>query len=53
VPDALEAIIDRDLFDAVQRRLHENNGRTTPRPERGAFSLSRLLVCGHCGASMN
>jgi hypothetical protein len=46
-----EPLIDRDTWEAVQRRLVEN--RKKPRPGRnGVFALAGLLVCGHCGRTM-
>jgi DNA invertase Pin-like site-specific DNA recombinase len=47
-----EAIIDRDLFARVQARLKNNRGRTTPHRGRGAFLLSKLMTCSHCGSWM-
>jgi DNA invertase Pin-like site-specific DNA recombinase len=49
-PDDHEPIIDRDLFERVQARLHGNQDRKTPHTGGGAFVLTRLLVCGHCGS---
>jgi hypothetical protein len=46
-----EPLIDRETWEAVQRRLVEN--RKKPRPGRnGVFALAGLLVCGHCGRTM-
>jgi DNA invertase Pin-like site-specific DNA recombinase len=49
-PDAHEPLIDRDTFERVQARLQGNRSLTTPHRCGGNFVLSRLLVCGHCGA---
>jgi hypothetical protein len=49
-PDDHEPIIDRELFERVQARLHGNQDRKTPHTGGGAFVLTRLLVCGHCGS---
>jgi DNA invertase Pin-like site-specific DNA recombinase len=49
-PESHEALVDRDLFEAVQARLKDNKGRSTPHQGGGNFVLSKLLVCGHCGA---
>jgi DNA invertase Pin-like site-specific DNA recombinase len=49
-PDNHEAIIDRELFERVQARLHGNQNRKTPHTGGGSFVLTRLLVCGHCGS---
>jgi DNA invertase Pin-like site-specific DNA recombinase len=48
--DDHEAIIDRDLFERVQARLHGNQKKTSPHIGGGEFVLTRLLVCGHCGS---
>jgi DNA invertase Pin-like site-specific DNA recombinase len=53
VPDTHEPLVSRELFEAVQARLAENKKRTSPtRPDQGAYLLSGLLVCGHCGWRM-
>ena len=53
IENGVPAIIDRELFDAVQRRL----SKTATAPARGKakvdYLLSGKLFCGHCGASMN
>jgi DNA invertase Pin-like site-specific DNA recombinase len=49
-PDAHEPLVSRELFERVQARLRGNRGRTTPHAGGGAFALSKLLVCGHCGS---
>lgn len=50
IPEAHEALIDRDLFARVQNRLLGNRERRTPHTGGGLFVLSKLLVCGHCGS---
>jgi site-specific DNA recombinase len=52
IADSHPALIDRDTFAAVRERLKTNRRRTTPMPDGGTFKLSRLLVCGACGAFM-
>lgn len=50
--DAHPAIVTREVFEAVQRRMVGNKGWTTPIPGGGDFKLTKLLVCGRCGAFM-
>jgi DNA invertase Pin-like site-specific DNA recombinase len=52
VEQAHEAIIDRELWERVQAKLHDNRGKTTPNARRGDWLLSGLVVCGHCGHRM-
>lgn len=53
VPDAHPAIIDRETFEEVRRRLTENRAKlSTPAPRGGHFILTGLLFCGKCGGSM-
>ena len=51
--DTIPTIIDKELFDTVQKRL----SKVAEAPARGKakvdYLLSGKLVCGHCGASMN
>lgn len=51
--NAIPAIIDKDLFETVQRRL----SLAADAPARGKakvdYLLSGKLFCGHCGATMN
>lgn len=51
--NAIPAIIDKDLFEAVQRRL----SLAADAPARGKakvdYLLSGKLFCGHCGAAMH
>ena len=50
VENAWPAIVSRELFDSVQRALHER-APTVQKPARvgSKFLLSGLLCCGHCG----
>ena len=53
IENGVPAIIDKELFEAVQRRL----SKAAEAPARGKakvdYLLSGKLFCGHCGASMN
>lgn len=53
IENGIPAIIDKELFEMVQRRL----SKTATAPARGKakvdYLLSGKLFCGHCGASMN
>jgi site-specific DNA recombinase len=51
VPNNHVAIIDRELFDAVQRKLAANKTECSPGQKRD-WALSGLLRCGHCGDTM-
>lgn len=47
------AIVDRDTFQRVQEVLAENRKRTSPKTKTlGRYLLSRMVVCGRCGAFM-
>ncbi len=46
------ALIDRDVWEAVQAKLAANQKRTTPMRAGGDWLLSGLLTCGHCGAHL-
>lgn len=49
VANAHPAIVDADLFNAVQRKL--TRGDSTRRPvEERMWELADLMTCGHCGA---
>jgi site-specific DNA recombinase len=53
VKDAHPALVDRDTFAAVPRKMSENRWkRTTPLPGGGTWLLSGLLHCGDCGTRM-
>lgn len=48
--DAHPALVTRDLFAAVQRRLAEN--RAKPRAATSAAALSGVLTCAICGSPL-
>ena len=49
-PDAIHAIVDKDLFYKVQTANRTKSGpRRTP---NGIFSLTGKLYCGRCGSTM-
>ena len=52
VPGLSEPLIDRELFDRVQKRIALN--RRTPAKQKAAvdFLLTGKIWCGHCGATM-
>jgi DNA invertase Pin-like site-specific DNA recombinase len=50
IPDAHEAIIDRQDFDLV-RRIRHLDTRTAPN-QKTVYLFSGILVCGCCGARM-
>jgi site-specific DNA recombinase len=43
------AIIDEQLFDAVQEQLEENKKRARAQKKGETYLLQGLLVCKHCG----
>ncbi len=50
VEDGIPAIVDRQLFEKVQKAIKRN--RTSPGAKREQFLLTTKLFCGHCGAAM-
>ncbi len=48
VPDATPAIIDQELFDAVQKQLRINSTKATRNKKRN-YLLAGHLCCRHCG----
>jgi DNA invertase Pin-like site-specific DNA recombinase len=51
-PDAHQAIVPAELWDAVQAKLVSRRTRRTPRPGGGIYLLTGLVYCGHCGKAM-
>ncbi|MGE4002642.1 MAG: recombinase family protein [Planctomycetaceae bacterium] len=47
------ALVDRETFDAVQRRLTEQRTRTTPHKRGGGFLFTGIIRCGKCGGAMS
>lgn len=52
VENAIPAIIDQDLFDAVQRRLKSNEKAPARTKAVVDYILSQKLFCGHCEMPM-
>jgi site-specific DNA recombinase len=51
-PEAHQGIIDRDLWERVQKKLAaRRQDRRFPR--RGGYPLAGLVLCGHCGKRMH
>jgi DNA invertase Pin-like site-specific DNA recombinase len=48
VRNAHEAIVSRELFDRVQKRLKERR-EAKRKPRNASYLLSGMLICGHCG----
>lgn len=54
IEGAIPAIIDRETFDAVQRRMTQNKHDQGGRPgEVRAYPLRGKVFCGECGAAMH
>ena len=60
VPNAHEALIDQDLFERVQEKLHDRrrdkSGQSYRSHTRGnddSYLLSGLVYCAHCGCKMH
>ncbi|MBU2009843.1 MAG: recombinase zinc beta ribbon domain-containing protein [Chloroflexi bacterium] len=53
VEDAWPAIIDRETFEAVKKRLADRGPRIVhPRRTSSRYLLSGLARCGHCGKAL-
>lgn len=54
IPDVCPAYIDRDRYEANQRRLADNRARTASKgaPRTGPSLLAGLVACGRCGRRM-
>lgn len=53
VEGGIPAIIDKDLFEAVRRRLSANAAAPARGKAKVDYLLSGKLFCGHCGSSMD
>ncbi len=49
ITDHHSPIIDRSLFERAAAALGHNRERKTPKPGRGDYCLSKILVCKACG----
>ena len=52
IENGIPAIIDRDLFDKVQKQVKKNYSSRARATAKADYLLSTKLFCGHCGASM-
>ena len=52
VPGRHPALVDRDVFDAVQARLDAHPGRPGPKQVMTKNPLSGLVYCSKCGRAM-
>lgn len=50
VPDAIPAIVPKDLFDRVQKRLEKNKRAPAHGKADEEYLLTTKLFCGKCGA---
>ena len=50
--NGIPPIIDRELFDKVQRMLDRRHRAPASKPEVGGFLLTSKLFCGECGSPM-
>lgn len=53
IPDAMPAIVDKELFDKVQKLLAKNKKAPARRRAEDGYLLTTKLFCGRCGAIMN
>ena len=52
VPDAIPAIVPKDLFDRVQKRMEKNKRAPARGKADEEYLLTTKLFCGKCGALM-
>ena len=52
VEDGVPAIVGKELFYAVQEKLHTKKSPQGRRRENGDYLLTGKLFCGHCGGFM-
>lgn len=52
IEGGVPAIIDKALFEEVQRKLAAKKNAKGRHKENGEYMLTGKLFCGHCGASM-
>ena len=52
IENGIPAIIDKSLFEGVQRRLKKNACAPSRGKAKVEYLLAQKLFCGHCGSSM-
>ena len=52
IPDAVPAIVSKDLFERVQRRMAQNKHAPARHKAEDNYLLTTKLFCGKCGALM-
>lgn len=52
VENAHEEIIDKDLFESVQKEIERRSSLHPNSKKREAHLFSKLITCGHCGATL-
>ena len=52
IENGVPAIVDRETFDTVQKRLKKNFKAPANSKAKVDYLLSQKLFCGHCGAPM-
>lgn len=52
IEGGVPAIVDKDIFDVVQKRLVKNGEAPSRGKAKVNYLLSQKLFCGHCGALM-
>ncbi len=53
VEHAWPVIIEKDIFEAVRKKLHDRSpSRLNPRIASSRYLLSGLVKCGHCGKAL-
>lgn len=53
IEGGVPAIVDKDIFYAVQKRLTRNADAPSRGKAKVDYLLSQKLFCGHCGSPMN
>ena len=52
VPDGCPAIVSREIFDSVQKRMRLNNYNSGGYAAKEIYLLRRVIRCGECGKAM-
>lgn len=53
IENGIPAIIDKELFEQVQKRFKVNYNSRARSTAKADYLLSTKLFCGHCGTNMN